>query len=85
MSTNSNPLAGVLLPLAAAAVLLAAAAAYAYAHVRCQAQWARSGLHTEFGIFQGCLVRLPDGRWIPAETLRESDLPSTKQKVLLRT
>lgn len=41
---------------------------------RCTAKWQRSGLASEWGLFQGCLVRLPDGRWLPEERLREIEI-----------
>jgi hypothetical protein len=43
-------------------------------YASCEAKWERSGLQSEFGIFQGCLVRLPDGRWLPSERLRELEV-----------
>lgn len=83
--TNSSPYTRRFFLTLAIAILLGLAAGLAHGHVKCQSKWARSGLHAEFGVFQGCLVRLPDGRWIPQENVRETDLQLPKQKVHLHT
>lgn len=45
----------------------------------CHASWAKSGFATSWGPFQGCLVQLPDGRWIPENRVREIDPKDTKK------
>jgi hypothetical protein len=40
----------------------------------CHARWERSGMPTSWGLFQGCLVRMPDGRWLPERALRDIEL-----------
>lgn len=47
---------------------------------QCVASWERSGLKSEWGFYQGCLVQLPDGRWLPSERLREMDIQSKGAK-----
>ena len=59
------------------AVLLGMAAIKA---AQCGASWERSGLKSEWGFFQGCLVELPDGRWLPSERIREMDIQSKGAK-----
>jgi hypothetical protein len=39
--------------------------------VKCQRQWEGSGMPSEFRAFQGCRIKLKDGRWIPAQNYRE--------------
>ena len=41
---------------------------------QCSSQWSRSGLATSWGPIQGCVVELPDGRWIPADRVREIEI-----------
>lgn len=40
----------------------------------CHARWEQSGMATSWGVIQGCLVKLPDGRWVPDDRVREFDL-----------
>lgn len=44
------------------------------ASASCSSRWARSGMPTSWGPVQGCLVKLPDGRWLPDERIREVDI-----------
>lgn len=37
---------------------------------RCNVTYGRS-YTVEFGLFQGCMVKLEDGHWIPSEMIRE--------------
>jgi len=37
----------------------------------CQEKWAHSGFKSEYGLIKGCMVILPDGRIIPADSYRE--------------
>jgi hypothetical protein len=37
----------------------------------CYARWEKSGLRCEWGPIQGCLVELPNGKWIPDDRYRE--------------
>lgn len=39
--------------------------------IACDAKWETSGFKTTYGPIKGCLIRLPDGRWIPEENYRE--------------
>ena len=47
---------------------------------QCDATWKRSGLKSEWTFLQGCLVELPDGRWMPSERLREIDIKPRESK-----
>ena len=48
----------------------------------CTSKWERSGLQTDFGLFSGCLVRTPSGRWMPEDSVRDIDLSVPPQKGL---
>lgn len=48
--------------------------AWAMSSMQCSSQWERSHLKAEYGPIQGCLVELPDGRWLPADRVREVDI-----------
>ena len=42
---------------------------------KCHSQWEHSGMTAiSWGPIQGCLVKLPDGRWLPADRIREIDI-----------
>jgi hypothetical protein len=42
----------------------------------CKSKWERSGMAgVTWGPIQGCLVKLPDGRWLPEERIREIEIP----------
>lgn len=41
------------------------------ASTRCQAEWARSGMQSEWVLFAGCRIQTADGKWIPAANYRE--------------
>jgi len=40
----------------------------------CSAQWSRSGYDYSYGPVKGCVVHI-NGRWIPADNVREIDKP----------
>lgn len=47
----------------------------------CHSKWERSGMAgVSYGPIQGCLVKMPDGRWLPAERIREIDIPKETRK-----
>ena len=39
--------------------------------LQCEAAWKQSGLATDWGPIQGCLVQRKDGTWVPSRTIRE--------------
>lgn len=39
----------------------------------CSSKWAKSGFATSWGPMQGCNIKLPNGKWIPASNYREID------------
>lgn len=41
---------------------------------QCGVQWQGSGLKSEYRIGAGCMVQKKDGRWLPAKTLRDTDI-----------
>lgn len=40
----------------------------------CHSKWRDSGLDSQYGFFAGCRVQTPDGRWLPAERVREIEI-----------
>lgn len=38
--------------------------------VSCVSRWRASGLHSDWGPLQGCLVQQADGTWVPDSRLR---------------
>jgi hypothetical protein len=45
-------------------------------YYHCHRQWDAAGMsEVSWGVLQGCMLKMPDGRWIPAERVREIDLP----------
>ncbi len=40
----------------------------------CGSRWGKSGMQTSWGPIQGCLVQTPNGRWVPDDRVRDSDL-----------
>lgn len=42
--------------------------------VSCSSRWDGSGLATSWGPLQGCKVKLPDGRWMPEDRVREIEV-----------
>lgn len=40
----------------------------------CHAAWSRSGLATDYTIMGGCVVQMPDGRWIPSDRVRDIEI-----------
>lgn len=52
--------------------LLASAGAFAwFASAQCTSRWERSGLRSDWGPIQGCMVERRDGTWVPDESIRE--------------
>jgi hypothetical protein len=41
-----------------------------FSSYRCSAHWAGSGMSTNYGPIQGCLIQ-HDGKWIPEQNYRE--------------
>ena len=46
----------------------------------CKSKWERSNMAVSWGPIQGCLVNLPDGRWLPEERIREIDISRAPQR-----
>lgn len=51
---------------------------FMYESYKCGAGWSRSGMDTDWGPVQGCLVQVSEHRWIPSDRVREVDLPKEK-------
>lgn len=39
--------------------------------VECRSKWEQSGFEVQYGFLKGCLIKAPEGKWIPAENYRE--------------
>lgn len=48
--------------------------------VSCQSKWELSGFRTQWGVLKGCVVQLPNGRWMPEDVIREIDLKDLKKE-----
>lgn len=62
----------ILIYLAYIAGILAIAGAISA--FQCGAQWSGSGMTSKWGIGSGCRVQVPDGRWLPADRVREIEI-----------
>jgi len=62
---------GIAILLAMAVLIVLGALALGSA--KCRTSWALSGLRADWGPVQGCVVQLPDGRWLPASAIRDVD------------
>lgn len=47
----------------------------------CHAEWRNSGLKTRYSLLAGCQVILPDGRSLPARTIRDVDVLKPKEEL----
>ena len=49
--------------------------------VSCHSKWDNADMAAvSYGPIKGCMVKLPDGRWLPADRMREIDLPKRDSK-----
>jgi len=62
---------GLMLGAAALIVAVLGTGLYFANRAECLNRWQDSGMEASFGFFEGCRIRLPDGRRIPAENYRE--------------
>lgn len=53
---------------------------WAAAAISCSSKWEDSGLMSKYSIFAGCRVQMPDGRWLPAERVREIEITPKAEK-----
>lgn len=60
--------------VAAVALLVIFCAAWAISAAQCGSKWEGSGLKSDYGLIAGCRVKLPDGRWLPEERVREIEI-----------
>jgi len=51
-------------------ILVVGAICWMFASYECSAKWEKSGMATDWGPIQGCLIKR-DGKWIPSENYRE--------------
>lgn len=56
--------------IALAAFVVIIAALLAGKYYKCTSQWARSGMATDWGPIQDCVIQ-HNGKWIPADNYRE--------------
>ena len=62
---------GAILGAAVLIVAVLATVLYFANRAKCLNQWQGSGMEASFEVLEGCRIRLPDGRRIPAENYRE--------------
>jgi hypothetical protein len=51
---------------------------YIVAMTNCGARWKLSGFKTDYGVFQGCLVEVRAGVWVPSSNVRDIPLVAPK-------
>lgn len=68
-----------LIVLVAILVLVLPIAAW-LASYKCSAQWSESGLQSKWQLGSGCRVKTPDGRWLPADRVRETEIAPKESK-----
>lgn len=71
---NRNQRGAVEFLAALIVLVLALAFGHWFAWWSCEKRWAFSGLTSDYEVGQGCVVRTPDGRWIPDDRVRDTDL-----------
>lgn len=66
----------LLLELVASIILLVVIGiiSMAFASYQCSVHWENSGMKSEYRIGAGCMVQKPDGKWLPAKSLRDTDI-----------
>jgi hypothetical protein len=80
MSRASDSLAAwaitivIFLAMLAAVVVPLMGLVYWVKSSKCEARWERSGLQSDYGLWQGCMVRRLDGTWVPADNVRDLSL-----------
>lgn len=55
-------------------IVLVVVGTFWWSAAACSSKWDRSGMQSSWGPIQGCVVKLPDGRWLPEERVREIDI-----------
>lgn len=71
---------GAMLVLGLVALLIIFGVFFALAALSCKARWEGSGLQSSWGPVKGCLVRLPDGRWIPDDRVRDIEISDMRKR-----
>lgn len=52
-----------------------------WGRVACHSKWDHAGMSAiSYGPIKGCMVQLPDGRWLPEINIREIDIPKPEKK-----
>lgn len=51
---------------------------YLAEHRSCTDSWKDSGNESKYGFFSGCLVKLPNGSWVPSQSVK-TVLPLTNK------
>lgn len=70
-------LRGVASEAAACAVVLAAIGGvlWAVGAYSCAVRWEGSGMASKYAVGAGCVVKVPDGRWLPDGSIRDIPIP----------
>lgn len=41
-----------------------------FSEIACHNQWGRSGMKVDYSFAGGCLIELPNGKWIPTKAMK---------------
>lgn len=55
-------------------LIIVAVISVAWSSYQCGVKWEDSGMKSEYRIGAGCMVQRPDGKWLPASSLRDTSL-----------
>lgn len=55
----------------AAVIFFVCVVCYFLSDLNCQKSWKLSGFKSDYALFQGCVVEVKPGVWIPAKNVRE--------------
>lgn len=80
MSDPTDTAIGFLLLAMIAALLAIPFAAVWTLKTSCESKWQESHMEARWEFFAGCRVRLPDGRWVPTENVRDIDIHAKETK-----
>jgi len=62
-------------------IIIVIACSFALEKASCTSKWEDSGMATRWGPIKGCVVQVPNGKWLPEDVIREIDLNAVKKEV----
>lgn len=51
-----------------------------FSSASCTNRWEGSNLKSKWGLTTGCMVKVPSGIWLPADSIREIDITPKKEE-----